>query len=231
MIYKGQGKPEKNNFFTQKHLIMTFLTCTCPLAEAIEDIDPLVCGENFGQIQKLVIGRRNTTPRFPTFTGAVALGADLLGSWNTYKIATDATKLQTTPFITNLAIPAVEAIREGADSNATIDGIPEVIGETTPLVPGEIRGLPATIRRQLKSLSCYNDLVAFFINEVGRIIGATPDDVQFQAIPIFALHVGDPINDGKNTVDRTPFTFALRAGWADNLAFCDPSDFDARNDL
>ena len=210
---------------------MTFASCSCPLPDAITTIDPLVCGENIGQIQKLVIQRRQAAPPFPAFTGGGAGSADILASWTAFKNAVDATKAQTTPFVTGLVIPAVTAIREGADTNETIDGVPDLLGETTPLITGMIRSLPASIRKQLKELVCYNDLTAYFINEFGKIVGQSPSGTDFQGIPIFQLHVGDPSNDGKNTVDKTAFEFALRAGWADDLVFVEPSDFDARNDL
>ena len=143
---------------------MTFASCVCPLPAEIGDIAAFTCGENLGQIQKIVFQRRQAVAPFPTQDNAIG-GAAVLASWTPLLAAADATKVQVTPFFENLVIPAVEAITEGGDDNTTLDGTPVVVGATTIAVTGNFRSLPAAILAQLKVYACEGDLSAYFINE------------------------------------------------------------------
>lgn len=210
---------------------MAFANCSCPLAAEITGIGDLTCGENMAQIQKIIFQRRQASASFPTFTGATLNGADLLASWTTLLAATDATKVTVTPFFENFLIPGAEAITEGGNDNTTLDGIEIVVGAGTPTATGTFRSLPGEILRQLKDYNCETDMTVFFINEFGNIIGSSANGTTFQGIPIQTFFIGDGDNNGKNTQDKTNFRFAMRYGWRDRLAFCVPSDFDARTAL
>ena len=205
---------------------MTFVSCTCPLPAAIGGITAVTCGENLGQIVKIAFQRAGSP--FIGFTG-VLNHADLLASWTAKKAAADATKIQVTPFLENMVIPQVEAITEGGDDNSTIDGRVIVVGASTIQVTGQFRSLPAATLRELKAYSCENDLTAYFINEFGKIIGVSEDDVELAGIPIYEWFIGDGGSEGKNTQDKTIYRFNMNYGWRDYLKFVTPSDFNGRD--
>ena len=204
--------------------------CQCPLPAALGDISAFTCAENLGQIQKIVIQRRQAVAPFPT-QDATVLGAAVLASWTTYKGAVDGTKVVTTPFFEGFVIPVSEAILEGGDDNTTVDGAPVVVGATTVRAEGMFRGLPAAILKELKALVCENDLTVYMINEDGKIIGTSASGTLFAGIPVTSFFIGDPGVEGLNTNDKASFGFSLRFGWRDNLALVVPTDFDARTEL
>jgi hypothetical protein len=226
---KGKARPKL--LFTQNLFIMTFASCICPLPAAITEIGDLTCGENIGQVQKIAFQRRQATPSFPTFSGSAVGSADLLASWTTLLAAADATHVTVTPFFENFVIPGSEGITEGGDDNTTLDGAPIVIGATTPQATGTFRSLTGELLRQLKEYNCENDLTVFLINEFSQIIGVSPNGTTFTGIPIQAFFIGDGDNNGKNTQDKTNFSFSVRYGWRDRLAFCVPTDFDPRTGI
>jgi hypothetical protein len=207
-----------------------FASCACPLPTEIGDIPALECGENLGQIQKIVFQRRQATGS-PTF--ATLILPATLANWTTLKTASDATKVQTTPFFENFIIPHVEAITEGGNDNTTLDGTPLVVGASTVSVTGNFRSIPAAMLAALKAFNCENDLTIFMINEFGKIIGesTTLVSTDFRGIEITEFFIGDGGNEGKNTQDKTMFRFNLRYGWRDKLKFVTPSNFNARFDL
>ena len=207
---------------------MTFISCECPLPAAIGDLSQVACGENIGQIVKIAFQRRQAAAPFPGFAGAVG-DADLQASWDVFKAAVDGTKIQTTPFMENVVIPAVEAITEGGDDNTTLDGQVIVVGASTISVTGTFRSLPAANLRELKQYACEGDLSVYLINEFGKIVGQSPDDVSFQGIPIKEFFVGDGGNEGKNTQDKTNFRFNMNYGWRDYLKIVTPTDFNGRD--
>ena len=207
-----------------------FASCACPPAVAITDIPVEDCGENLGQIQRIVFQRRQATGS-PTFATLVL--PTLIANWDTLKTATDATKVQATPLFEGFTIPAVEAITEGGDDNTTLDGVPLVVGASTITVPGNFRSLPSSILKALKAYNCEKNLTVFLVNEFGKIIGQSTTDAStdFRGLEILEFFIGDGGNEGKNTQDKTMFRFNLRYGWRDKLKFVTPADFDARFDL
>lgn len=200
--------------------------CTCPAPVEIPDITPFTCGEDFGQIQKLVFQRRQATPTFATL-----IAPQTLANWTTLKTASDATKVQTTPFFENFIVPPVEAITEGGDDNTTLDGVAIVVGEGTPIATGNFRSLPSATFEELQKFNCEATLTAFWINEYGKIIGYSGNGTTFEGIPMTEWYIGDKGINGKNTQDKNMFRFAMRAGWSKKLKQITPTDFNARFDL
>ncbi len=206
---------------------MTFINCECPLPTEIGDIAAVTCGENIGQIVKIAFQRVGT--QFPTFTGATALGADVLASWTTVLAASDATKVQISPFTEAVEIPNIEAVTEGGDDNSTLDGNIINVGASTVRATGTIRSLPAATLVELKAYACEGALSAYFINEFGFIVGKNAGGTTFEGIPISEWFIGDPGNLGKNTADKANFVFNLVYGWRDTMAICFPDDFNGRD--
>jgi hypothetical protein len=208
---------------------MAFVDCLCPQATSLTAIPTLTCTENLGQIVKLAFQRRQTTAPFPTKVGAGAGDAGLLASWTTLKAAADSTKITVTPYAEAIVIPPLEKITEGGDDNSTLDGIPDVVGVSVGEATGNFRGLPAAILKVLKTLNCEVDMTVYLINEFGYIIGQSIGGVTFQGIEINNFFIADGGNEGKNTKDKTMFSWNYRYGWRDNLAIVKPTDFNGRN--
>ncbi len=207
---------------------MSFGTCVCPLPAAITTIPAMTCEENIFQIQKYILARRQTAPAIPVIADAA-----VLATWTALKAAVAGTKHQVTPFAESVVIPNGEPILEGGDDNTTRDGNPIVVGASQIRSTGMIRGLTAAVLKVLKTYNCEPNLMVYFINELGQIIGREDLTVagSFTGIPISSFFIGDPGNEGKNTNDKAPIGFNLKYGWRDNLKFVTPTDFDALNGL
>lgn len=200
--------------------------CVCPAPSEIADIPAFDCGEDFGQIQKLVFQRRQSVASFATL-----VAAGTLSNWTTLKGATDSTKVVSTPFFENFVLPAVEAITEGGDDNTTLDGVAVVVGQTTPIATGNFRSLPSAIFEAIQLYNCEKDLTVYMINEFGKIIGYSANGTTFQGIPVSEFYIGDKSINGKNTQDKNMFRVAFRAGWSKKIKLVTPADFDARYDI
>jgi hypothetical protein len=200
--------------------------CECPQPAAIGAIPAFTCGEDFGQIQKIVFQRRQAVATFAT-----VLAAGTLANWTALKAALAGTKVVITPFFENFIIPPVEAITEGGDDNTTLDGLAVVVGRSTPIVTGNFRSLPGATFEALEAYICEPDMTMFWINEFGKIIGDSHDGTDVWGIPVHEWFIGDKGAAGKNTQDKNMFRFGLRAGWSKKLKIITPVDFNARYDL
>lgn len=202
-----------------------FASCACPGLTELNDINVLACGENLGQIQKIIFQRRTATP-FASLTAP-----QTLANWTALQNpdpGDEKEKITVTPFFENLIIPPVEAITEGGDDNTTLDGNIIIVGASTIGVTGNFRSLPAATLVQLKAYNCEADLTAYFINEYGKIIGYSANGTTFAGFEISEWFIGDGGSEGKNTQDKTMFRFNMRYGWRDKLKIITPSDFNAR---
>ena len=203
---------------------MAFGNCSCPLPAALTTIPPFSCGEDLGQIQKLVVQRFGNP--FDDLTKPT-----LIANWTTLKTATDGTKVVTTPYVENFVIAQGAAITEGGNDNTTIDGIPIVVGAEAPVATGVFASLPSATLKALQTLNCEGNLSVYLINNSGRIIGYSPNGTKFEGFPIQSFFVGDSGNDGLNTRDKSPVQFGLKAGWRTEAVFVTPADFSALFDL
>lgn len=206
-----------------------FIDCLCPQATAITTIPAMTCGENLGQIYKLAFQRRQTSAPFPTKVGSGAGDAGLLASWTALKSASDSTKIQCTPKAENIIIPPAEKITEGGNDNTTTDGIPDVVGVSVIEATGQFRSLTGTLLTALKAYNCEESLSVYLINEFGYIIGYSANGTTFAGIPIYNWFIGDGGSEGKNTKDKTLFSFNLLYGWRNKLAIVSPADFNGRD--
>lgn len=200
--------------------------CDCPQPAAISAIPAFTCGEDFGQIQKLVFQRRQAAAPFAT-----VVAAGTLANWTTLKAAVGNTKVVSTPFFENFIIPGVEAITEGGDDNSTLDGLALVVGRTTPVATGNFRSLPAATFVAIEKYACEPDMTVFMINEFSKIIGHSIDGTKVAGFPIQEFFIGDKGIEGKNTQNKSLFRFGLRAGWSKTAIVVTAVDFDPRFDL
>lgn len=213
------------------------ITCTCPAATAITDIDAVTCPENFGQIQKIAFQRLyssgSTKNLFDTSDSAATITK--LAAWETFTAASDSTKIVVTPYINNPTSEA-GAARTIGGGNESVGGIEEVIGSEPTTFTAQLNGFPQSIIAQMKELMCeakVGNLGVYLFNENGQIAALqdATTSTTYYPIPIRALFVGDKAFGGLENVDTNALSFSFLPNWSDQLAIVTPSDFNPLTDL
>jgi len=211
---------------------MSSLLIECPIDPNLVEIDSQVCGEKFGQIQRMLIRRKQTGNEVsPTFTEV----ADLLdkSNWEAARDAAlnDNTKMVITPFIASLVIPVGEPIKEEGNNNNTVNGMPILQGVNNINVTARFINLPSEIADQIRELTKHSasipgftNLEAFLVNEFGQIIcNQTAETIPVPyGVPVYNLFVGAKGSEGLNKESVTPLSFDLKGDWDKNLIFSDP---------
>lgn len=208
-----------------------FGNCSCDDLE-LETIPRNTCAFDIGQVIKLGVQKQQAAGS-PTFANLAA--AESQSNWQTLLDADDETKIVITPITENLVIPPSDAILEGGDDNSTFDGMPIALGGSSPRATGMIASITPAIRRALKKIICVQTLdtpvTLFYITKNGIFVQYTEiGEVDIVGVPAYAFFVGDPGIEGKNTRNKTPISFSLAYGWADNLVKIEP-DFDVLTEL
>lgn len=209
------------------------ILCTCPLGSAIGSVTLDECPEVVGQIQKLVFQRRLNSGVLNSFTIASA-NPNLLASWTPKLAATDDTKVVQTPFLNT---PEMEpgAARPWGGGNQTRGGVEIIVGREPTVFRCSFINTSQKSIKDLKTFFC-EDMVVYFIDEFGRIIGKSNDidsPTIFYGLPVatFSLFVGDKKFGGFEEPDMNLLEFKLYPNWSDNLHLVTPTNFDALNDL
>lgn len=209
------------------------ILCTCPLGAAIGDVAIVECPEVVGQIQKLLFQRRLNSGALNSFTIASA-NPNLLASWTPKLAASDDTKVVQTPFINT---PEMEpgAARPWGGGNQTRGGVEIIVGREPTVFRGSFINTSQESIKALKAFFC-EDIAVFFIDEYGRIIGRSDDiatPTLFYGFPVatFSFFVGDKKFGGFEEPDQNTLEFKLYPNWSDNIYLCEPTNFDALNDL
>jgi len=204
--------------------------CNCPVGAAISDIPLSDCPEDFGQIQKIIFQRVFSTGatknQFPVVTGAT--GPTLLASWTPLLAAADGTKVVQSPYIQSPS-NEVGAKREFGGGNATLGGIPLVIGREASTFTAMILQAPQDTIKALKEYSC-EKVGVYLVDEFGRIGGLSPAD-NFLPIPIMSLFIGDKKFGNLEEADSNSIEFKLNPNWSDDFKIVVPEDFDALTEL
>lgn len=195
--------------------------CLCPEPEAIPDIPEVTCPEDLGQVVRLIIARRGTQ------LAATVAAAKLLATYTALVAETDETKIVFTPkLLEGVTIPPGEPITQGGDDNSTPLGRQIVVGASTIITEGMLRGVNSAVIAAMRGLRCF-DLGMALINEFGEI-GAQMNGLTVEVIPTHAFFIGDKGNAGKNTQDQAKIRWGFDAGWRDGLVLIKPTDFDPR---
>lgn len=199
----------------------------------LETVVRNICAEDVGQVQKIgvQIQQASDEPPFATL-------ADLkdLANWQDLLDANDETKIVITPLIDGMVIPPTTPILEGGSgSNETVDGLPIAHDGQAVRVEGMMRSITAAIRRALKKIRCVQTqdrpVVIFLFNDKKKVVcQRAADGVGFEGIPAYSTFVGDPGTEGLNHNDKTPISFSLASGWADDREIVAP-DFNFRTEL
>lgn len=209
------------------------LICDCPLGESLPDVPLFDCPEDFGQIQKVVFQRLESTPGKKNEFVSDSSDITKKASWTTLLEAEDGTKVVVSPYI---AAPTTEpgAMRTYGGGNETPGGIELNIGrEPTPFTGNLLREHSSTIKA-LKQLQCEGALGIYLIDENGEI-GAIADDpdnpTKYSPIPIYSFFVGDKSLGGIESPGMNSISWKFKPNWSDNLVRVKPEDFNALTDL
>jgi hypothetical protein len=202
------------------------MNCDCPRPAALPTIEAYDCAENIGQIQKMIFQRAG----FQFDSGAVTpILFNAKADWETLLAAVDDTKVVVTPFMTEVTIPQNAPVTFGGNDNTTIDGITRVDGTESVTVTGMLTSVPAKVVKQVREiLECEENIVVYFINEFGKIIGRdvsiAQDGSVIEGIPVGSQSgfVSDAGNQGKNTRDTAMVQFSFAPAWRDSLYIATP---------
>ncbi len=176
--------------------------------------------ERFGQIQKLVFQRTLD----PDNAFVKLSDANLKATWTAAMAASDETKVVCTPFISEPENEAGEA-REYGGGNATLNGIPILLGMEPSPFNAKILESKQSIIKELKALTDER-LSVYLINEHGQI-GCIADDGDHRGVPIQSLYVGDKKFGNYEEVDANELRFHFAPNWSDDFEIVTPTDFDA----
>jgi hypothetical protein len=197
---------------------MSFLSCDCPLSAAISDITASTCGENFGQIQKVIIQRKGWT-----FDGTAGKDITLLADWQALFLAIDDTKAQISPYLSSAVIAGGEKITNGGGDNSTLNGEAELVGLNPSTFTSIMKSLTSAEIAQLASFNCEKSLVVYFVNEAGKIICKDLTGGSYTGISISSFFAGEKSNNGYATLDENPLDFNIKKGWSCDYAIVTPA--------
>lgn len=207
------------------------LLCSCGDA-AISDITVNDCPQKFGQVQKIVLQRKFSTGSTLNEIVISTNNPNLLATWTALTGATDGTKAQTSPFLQNPESEPGEK-REYGGGNATLGGIPLLVGRNPSTMNAEILNYKQVTIEEMKKYECEN-VGVFLIDEFGQIGGLTDDlgtPTKFKPIPIHSLFVSDMKLGGFEEPNKNMLSWYFEPNWSDKFHIVTPSDFDALTQL
>lgn len=205
--------------------------CTCPEAEEITDIPTELCLENFGQTVKVAFQRVYASAGVLNEIVIATTNPNLKATWTALQAASDSTKVTISPFIQN---PETEpgAKREVGGGNATVGGIPIVLGAEATTFSGNFARIKQNVIAAIKEYGCEN-LGVYLINNNGKMAGVTDDvgtPTLVRPFPVQGFFVGDKKLGGFEDVDSNAVSWAFPENWSDFFHVIDTL-FDASTEL
>ena len=191
-------------------------TVCCPAPTGIASIvtSTTACPTEFGQIRKLIFWRRGNS------LDAVA-SATVSTVFTAYLSATGDTKMVVSPFLTFL-IPPSEA-REAGSGSEVPNGIPRLVGPTSPKAEGQIWQTSQETIEAMKDLQCeYLDVL--FINESNQL-GYKLDGAAVKGFPIHSLFISDPAMGSFDEGTRNMISCYLEPNWSDGFRISTATTF------
>lgn len=193
------------------------LICSCE--SVLPNLIDVTCPKDMDQIVKIAFQLKQSTAPFTTAGGAIGLA----NSWNTLLAASTSTKIVLSPAVANTVVPASEGQFVGEDSNESVNGIGNYLGEGIVKITGEIHSAPQAVVTALKELSCYSDaslgasnLTAYFflrrIGGISRVVakaGASAGD--YEGLEVFNFRVSSPMNEGYNSKTKYMWSLTMQA--------------------
>lgn len=206
------------------------MDCNCPAPKSLTEIIAEVCGVNLKQIQRLGFQRRHSSS-FP-FDDTTIVD---LAQWQTYLTAGNDAKIVVTPLIGgDPVIEAGDKITTGGGDNSTLNGVEELEGVNPSNFSAVFKSLSSITEQQIKKLICEKNLVVYLFLQGGNIACVSSDvinaGVKLNGFPCESVFLSDRNNAGFGTKDTFNFSFALPAGWSENLVIFKPN-FNPLTDL
>lgn len=180
----------------------------CPAPSALGNIvtSTTTCPTEFGQIRKIIFWRRGNAL---DAVGSIAVSTVFTG----YLSATDDTKMVVSPYLT-CVIPPSEA-REAGSGNEVPNGIPRLVGSTSPKAEGMIWQTGQDVIALMRDLECeYLDVM--FVNESNQLV-YNLNGTAIEGFPIHSLFIADPAVGSFDEGTRNPYSFYLEPNWSEGL--------------
>jgi hypothetical protein len=206
--------------------------CTCPVGDELVDIPVENCPESLGQVQKLLFQRIYSSGSTKNKFTIASANPNLLASWTALTGASDGTKITVSPFI-NQPETEAGAPREYGGGNATLGGIPIILGSEPTTFTCMLLQAKQTIIKAMKEYSCEN-LGVYLVDEFGKIGGIADDNgtpTEFYPIPVNQFFVGDKTLGGYEAPDSNTLQFSFLPNWSNEFYLVSPSDFDPLTEL
>ena len=210
------------------------LICQCPAAAAIPTIPNVTCPENFGQIQKVAFQRLRKADGTPNrFDNKASIL--LKASWTALLTASDGGKIVISPYINSPADSGGDA-RKTSGGNDDLGGMAQVLGGNPVQFDGQIRSVPQSVIKAMKSLECEanaGNLGVFMFDENGKIeaIKDTAATDSYSPIPIRSLFIGSKIHGNYDAKDSNAISWQYPDNYSDDLVIVAPTDFNPLTDL
>lgn len=204
------------------------LVCPCPPVSEITDIPADSCIKRIGQVQKFLLQRTYSSGATLNVITIGSTAPTLLATWTDLMAATDNTKIQATPFVTEPAFEQGEQIAYGG-GNETPDGITINMGRNPTPFTGSFLDLDPSIEIALQAYECEKrNLSVYLINEADQIIGITDDlttPTTMRGIPLRSFFISDRVPGGKEVPDKNFVGFQFTPNWSNYLYFVTPTAF------
>ncbi len=209
-----------------------------PLSTELTDIPVAGCGDDLGQIQKLIIQPvKKADGSFNAFlpNAGSPTTPTLLADWTALFAASDLTKPVVSPFIENPEFEAGEA-RTFGGGNQTRDGVEYILGSNPSSFSAMMHKTSAATRKALKELNG-TAVGVYLIDEFGKIGGVSNGEAsnaatyEIRPIPVRSLFTGDKKFGNFEEPDSCAIKFSFAPRWDDNFVVSTPTDFNALEDL
>lgn len=209
------------------------LICDCPLAESLPDVPLSDCPDSFGQLQKVIFQRMESSAGVKNGFDNSEKKITKKASWTALLEATDGTKVVPSPYI-NAPTTEPGAARTYGGGNDTVGGIEITIGREPTSFSGSLLQEHQKTIKALKKMQCEGALGVYLVDENGQI-GAIADDpdtpTKYSPIPIYGLFIGDKNLGGLESPDNNSISWKFKPNWSDDLVRVKPEDFNPLTDL
>lgn len=195
--------------------------CNCPEPTSLTPIETENCRVDLKQVQRYAFQRdgyqfnaSGTTPN-PIVD---------LSSWQAFTTASDDSTIVITPLIG--ADPVIEAgdkITTGGGDNSTLNGVEELEGVNPSNASAVFKSLSAKVEAQIKKLMCEKNLTVYLFLQGGKIAAVKLSADAAKGFACQSVFLSDRNNAGYGTRDTFNFSFALPAGWSENLEIYTPN--------
>jgi hypothetical protein len=206
--------------------------CDCPVGAELTVIPTFTCPESLGQVQKILFQRIYSSGSTKNSFTIASANPNLLASWTALTGASDGTKVTVSPFV-NQPETEAGAPREYGGGNATLGGIPIILGSEPTTFTAMLLQTPQTVIKALKDYQC-EELGVYLVDEFGKIGGIADDNASptlFYPIPVRQFFVGDKTLGGYESPDSNGIQFSFLPNWSNEFYLVSPSDFDPLTEL